>query len=437
MQSPSQIFKEQSALRSKSELVQRKQSNENNFAIIQYNIQSEIRLKNKHSIKDQIEFLQSEITALDQITDQLSEEQRKYRKSRLKLKLMQVLRQSEHVSTLSINHIGQKIEKENKELMLYVLKEALARDQNRELFMTDGIHSCGFDSIIGAFGQDQECLRFRTTQVEYEQLKSDCMLREEYLLNFQEKVSKIFKVSPSDVQILDITEGSSIISFKIQSKADLINEPESMEFLEKTCNGKVDIYNYFFESKHNKSRQIGLSSKDFDSRYNMVWDGLRECQQRGPLNQRYDYYFPKGCYGFGLDITKYGIDQNWIQMDGNKDEWRILFHGTKNENVNDIIVSSLKEGWRSLYEDDLCKDEFGNNVPVGKGIYFSDKFTVCVDKGYAKPIQVNNKSFSAIFMTRVNPKKIRQSDRMKQERYFLVNRSADVRQYRVLIYENK
>ncbi|CAD8156961.1 unnamed protein product [Paramecium octaurelia] len=434
MQNASQIFKEQSALRSKSELIQQ---NEVDFSIIQYNIQSDIRLKNKHSIKDQIEHLQLEIADLDQYQEQISEEQKKYRKSKLKLQLTEALRQSEHASTISINQIGQKIEKENKELMLYVLKEALARDQNRELFMTDGIHSCGFDSIIGAFGQDQQCLRFRTTQVEYEQLKSDCMFREQYLLNFQENISKIFKVDPKEVQILDLTEGSSIISFKIKSKADLIDQPDSIEFLEKVCNGSVEIYNYFFECKRNKKKGIGLRNQDFDSRFNMVWDGFQESQKRGPLDQSYDYYFPKGCCGFGLDITKYGNDQNWIKMDGNKDEWRILFHGTKNENVNNIITSTLKEGFSNVYAKDSCKDEFGNNVLVENGIYFSDKFKVCVDKGYATPIQVSNKKFSAIFMTRVNPKKIRQSDRMKEQRYFVVNRSEDVRQYRVLIYEAK
>lgn len=38
----------------------------------------------------------------------------------------------------------------------------------------------------------------------------------------------------------------------------------------------------------------------------MTWDHLPEFEERGPFNHRYNYYFPKGCYGFGLNITKYG-----------------------------------------------------------------------------------------------------------------------------------
>ncbi|CAD8176758.1 unnamed protein product [Paramecium pentaurelia] len=423
MSNPSQIFKQNNAKKYKSEIVQQNKSNDDNFAFIQYNIQSEIRLKNKHTIKEQIEHLQKEIQTLDQISDEINEDQRKYRKSRLKLQLMQVLRQSEHVSSIKIPQIDQKIEVNNQELMLYVLKEALARDQNREIFMTDGINSCGFDSIIGAFGQDQYCLRFRTTEVEYQQLISDIMFREQYLLNFKENISKIWKVSPSDVVILDITKGSSIILFKIQSKGDLNNDPELMQFFEQNCNGKIDIYNYFVKCNEQKKSEIGIKLEDFD--------------HRGPPNYRYEYYFPKGCQGYGLNIDKYGEDQNWIKMNGNKDEWRILFHGTRNEYVKDIIKTTLKPGEMSYYQNDLCTDEFGNQVRVGNGIYFSDQFNVCINRGYASPIEIQNKKFSAIFMTRVNPKKIRQSDKMKQQRYFLVNNSEDVRQYRILLYEVK
>ncbi|CAD8117344.1 unnamed protein product [Paramecium sonneborni] len=437
MSNPSLIFKQQNAFKSQSEIVLSKKSNDDNFSFIQHNIQSQIKLKNTQTIKDQIEHLQKEIVFLDEKSIEISEDQRKYTKSKLKLQLMQVLSQSEHVQTIKIPQINQNIEINNKELMLYVLKETLARDQNREILMTDGIHSCGFDSIIGAFGQDQQCLRFRTTNVQYEQLISDVMVREQYLLNFKENVSKIYNVPLSDVIILDITKGSSVISFKIQNKTDLLNDLESMKFLEKNCNGQVDIHNYFVECNNQKKSGIGIKPQDFDHRYNMVWDGFKDFELRGPSDKRYEYYFPKGCQGFGLNIDKYGKDQNWIKMNGNKNEWRILYHGTKNECVKDIIISHLKPGQRNQYSKYQCINEEGEIVKVGTGIYFSDKVEVCVNDGYATPIDINGRKFSAIFMTRVNPKKIRQSESMKQSRYFVVNNSEDVRQYRILIYEQK
>lgn len=47
-----------------------------------------------------------------------------------------------------------------------------------------------------------------------------------------------------------------------------------MKFLEKICNGQVDIYNYFVKSNEDKSK-IGIKPQDFDHRFNMNWDGFK------------------------------------------------------------------------------------------------------------------------------------------------------------------
>ena len=61
----------------------------------------------------------------------------------------------------------------------------------------------------------------------------------------------------------------------------------------------------------------------------MSWKELKGSEKRGPSNEKYDYHFPTNCYGFGLNINRYGEDKNWIEMDGNPEEWRILYHGTE------------------------------------------------------------------------------------------------------------
>ncbi|CAK81267.1 unnamed protein product (macronuclear) [Paramecium tetraurelia] len=169
----------------------------------------------------------------------------------------------------------------------------------------------------------------------------------------------------------------------------------------------------------------------------MKWDSFQEKEERGPPEYRYDYYFPRGCYGFGLNIKKYGDNEDWLLMNGNANEWRIMYHGTKQHCVSSIVKNNLKTGQRNHYSDDFCVDEFKNQVKVRNGIYFSNNFNVCINDGYADYTQVCNKKFAVILMSRVNPRKIRQSERMKSVHYFVVNDSKDVRPYRILIHEKK
>jgi hypothetical protein len=40
------------------------------------------------------------------------------------------------------------------------------------------------------------------------------------------------------------------------------------------------------------------------------------------------YYQPVLGRRFGINIMNlYGKDNNWLLMDGNKDEWAVVFHG--------------------------------------------------------------------------------------------------------------
>ncbi|CAD8129572.1 unnamed protein product [Paramecium sonneborni] len=193
------------------------------------------------------------------------------------------------------------------------------------------------------------------------------------------------------------------------------------------------------QNKEYNNLKVTLSIDDFNPKYNMNRDDFCEKEQKGSPYGRYDYYFPKGCQGLGLNVEKYGKNQDWIQMDGNSEEWRILYHGTKNFCVNSIVKNNLKPGKNNGYKDHDCKNEFGEPQKAGIRIYFSDKINVCLSPqyGYAPHIQVGEKQFAVLFMTRVNPKKIRQSISMQQINYFVVNESKDVRPYRILLHEKK
>ncbi|CAD8207448.1 unnamed protein product [Paramecium octaurelia] len=83
------------------------------------------------------------------------------------------------------------------------------------------------------------------------------------------------------------------------------------------------------------------------------------------------------------------------------------------------------------------QDEFNKTVRVGRGIYFSNKVDVCINDRYGNHIDVGNKKIAVVFMSRVNPKKIRQSDKMKELDYFVINNSEVVRPNRILLHEKK
>lgn len=56
---------------------------------------------------------------------------------------------------------------------------------------------------------------------------------------------------------------------------------------------------------------------------------------RGPNEKEFKYFYPIGYKDYGLNVgEKYftsnppHIDSDWLAMDGNDNEWAILYHGT-------------------------------------------------------------------------------------------------------------
>ncbi|CAD8111179.1 unnamed protein product [Paramecium primaurelia] len=367
----------------------------------------------------------------------LTNNQKQFQKHQYQQQLLKKLKDQGEVK--EIPHVKQNIEASNPEVALYVLKESLLRDQNRELLQTSKQYSFGFDSILGAYGSDQSCLKVRNTNLDYDTIVNDNQLLEKHLIEFKQKLSNSLNISIDQIEILGVSKGSFEINFQITGKNSDEQKQKILDnknqFLKEYCNGQIEYVDYYQQASQ-YAKGVTLSSDDFNPSHNMSWDGFHEKEQRGPPYHRYDYYFPIGCYGFGLKVKSDGND-DWIKMDGNPNEWRIMYHGTKNQAVSAIVKTGLNclPNSRQAYDENYCIDEFGNKVNVGKGIYFSDRISVCL--GYCSYTQIGNKQFAVIFMSRVDPKKIRQSDRMKPINYFVVNKSEDVRPYRILLHEKK
>ncbi|CAD8099482.1 unnamed protein product [Paramecium primaurelia] len=376
--------------------------------------------------KEQIVILNEEINKIDNDKN-LTNDQKQYYKNEYQQKLLTKLRESGDAK--SIPHINQNIEISNPDLLILIKRLKLR---------------AGFDSIIRVFGQDQSCIKVRNTDLDYDKIVNNEQLLEQTLIEFKGKLSTSLKIPFDQIEILGVSKGSFEISFQIKGKTieeiqlEIQNNPNAQTFLNEYCNGIIEYLAYFDLAKANSRSKVAISLNDFNPQYNMTWEGFKEKEQRGPFNNRYDYYFPKGCFGFGLNVKKYGDNQDWIQMNGNPNEWRIMYHGIKNYAVNSIIQNNLIPGQGNACALNDCIDEFGKTVKVGNGIYFSNDYNVCIKDGYANYVQVCNKQFAPILMSRVNPKKIRQGgDYMIKKQYFVVNNSIDVRPYRILLHEKK
>ncbi|CAD8203398.1 unnamed protein product [Paramecium octaurelia] len=110
-----------------------------------------------------------------------------------------------------------------------------------------------------------------------------------------------------------------------------------------------------------------------------------------------------------------------------------MYHGTQQKSICSIVKKNLQPGFAQYYANDECRDQFGNQVYVGQGIYFTDKLLISTQ--YCQYTPICNKQFAVIFMSRVSPNYIRQSKQMKENGYFLINKSLHIRPYRILLHE--
>ncbi|CAD8127279.1 unnamed protein product [Paramecium sonneborni] len=145
--------------------------------------------------------IKNKIKSLEQ-RDDISSIKRQFYQSQLKSELVKKLEKIGKAQIVQIPHMNQNLEISNPELMLYVLRESLEQDQNRKHLITDCEDSCGLESLISVYGNDQECLSFRSSDIEYETFCNDQEYRNSYIRTFQEKVSQIFEVPSSDIEIL-------------------------------------------------------------------------------------------------------------------------------------------------------------------------------------------------------------------------------------------
>ena len=249
-----------------------------------------------------------------------------------------------------------------------------------------------------------------------------------------DKICKDYNV-PKDKIIVTFPQMGSL-RVQVIFQSDEFNDLNPDEFKEKFKNDKD-----FEELRKIKEVQTGvimsgckLSKAQLDIRGNRIeWP---KNEKRGGEK----YNAPEGWIGIGLKVfDKYENDQ-WIDMQNQKGEWVVAYHGVGNlANPKDVVgipasiyQQGFKIGKRQAHKD--CDDYFHPGQKVGEGIYCTPRIDIA--EQYAGNSEFNGVEYKTVIMCRVNPKARRHCYKCEESRinkYWVVNGTPDeIRPYRIL-----
>jgi len=148
------------------------------------------------------------------------------------------------------------------------------------------------------------------------------------------------------------------------------------------------------------------------------------------------YYPPYGWIGLGLKVKDKYNNNIWIGNENKEGEWAVAYHGVGKGNVFNkvikIINDNLKEGPGQLYKVQLNVENKDKFTYCGEGVYFSPNIDEA--EKYAEKVSLGSFSFQFqfVFMTRVNPNKIRSPGGTPVD-WILNGNDDEIRPYRLLI----
>ena len=261
--------------------------------------------------------------------------------------------------------------------------------------------------------------------------------QEKFIDEFKGFLSQQISIPKKDIIITNIREGSITLDTAFKKKHN-INIRESMIKLSQQKNIK---------SIHEKNilESIILSPDMFDKRGDRApSEWLDETQIRGGL----PYYTPTHDWtGYGLKVWDQYDNKNndWIEMNGNPNEWAVAFHGTSLSAVKPIcekggkFFSSSKEGAKGqVYQHSININIKSKKLypKCGEGTYVSPHLEYA--SGYATNASKNTKTSPVVIMCRVNPNFIRipEGQGNKENIWITDGTRNTIRPYRILINKN-
>ena len=293
----------------------------------------------------------------------------------------------------------------------------------------------------GMVGKKKFNLHFDFGEQRNNQLLNDKNEQEKFNKKLRQKLSLEYNIPEEKIIITNPQRGSYQIQVLFQTD-DFNNDTIDLNDLKKKCKNDKD----FQELKYLKEISQSLIMEGYKLNINMLdSEGNRESgwgvgEKRGGL----DYFPPlNGWKGYGLKVLDQYDDGNndWIQMNGNKNEWAVAYHGIGAKNgftlenaTNAIIKGGFKAGDGQAYKEYDDVNHPGNKI--GVGVYCSPKPEVMEQyAGYSESTTIiNGKKYMMGFMMRVKPDKIRYCE--EEPDYWVLDGTInEMRPYRILIKE--
>jgi hypothetical protein len=242
-----------------------------------------------------------------------------------------------------------------------------------------------------------------------------------YLENIKSRISTIFNISRKDI----IYFGHNFSKFGVYV---LIHNNKVINL-----DGILKNYDIIIISNTLLSNII-LSPNIFD--YNYCKD-KNEWKATNLKRGGRRYYPPYGWIGIGLKVNDKYENNIWIGKENKEGEWAVAYHGVGKGNIFKKVINilnyNLKEGPGQLYKDQLNveknKDKF---LYCGEGVYFSPNIEEAEKYAEKTSLGIFSFQFQFVFMTRVNPDKIRSPGGTPVD-WILNGNDDEIRPYRLLI----
>ena len=203
---------------------------------------------------------------------------------------------------------------------------------------------------------------------------------------------------------------------------------DNVENLLKECNLKITTSPLL--------NNVILSSNIFEYDYSK---DINDWPKKNLLRGRKEYNPPYGWIGIGLKVkNKFGKKNNiWIGKENIEGEWPVAYHGVGKGNIFNrilnIINGNLENEEGKLFKKEKNVEKNNNKYPFcGVGVYLSPNIE---EAGYFADetnLGFFNVKFKFVFMTRVNPNKIRSPGSLPVQ-WILNGNKDEIRPYRLLI----
>ena len=328
---------------------------------------------------------------------------------------------------------------EEQGIMTVIEKEEVKTEEEKELsistldFIANGmINKTKFDLHFD-FGEERnEQLLFN----EYEQNKFKDLIIQ--------KISEKFCIPKEKLIVTDPQRGSikfSLFQMEEFNTLSLKELKRQFKMDDTLCKIKRVQEDLIF-----KACKLTLNMLDSKGNRNTGWD-------IGEKRGGYEYRPPLGWIGYGLNVIgKYDNGSNdWLDYNGNKDEWAVAYHGVgigknvKNvaESVHNIVIGKnaadinekvyLEAGPNQVHKDCKNINRLNSDETVGVGVYCSPNPKVM--DTYAKSYN----RYKMSLMLRVKPQRIRYCgctcENEKSSYWVLNGKSNEMRPYRILLKE--